>query len=381
MDDNKTIIIINGKEFETYSPLASDIMKCVSYANKVSEADSLGLIEKYFTFLSHWWIFIVVFMPFALLMNGGITCDIVIAIVLIVSYIWGSYYSECSKIYVQFNFLGANSYSWDSFEAADNTAKEAEYLIPKLKECEKQTDEVIRWEMYLKLVEEMDKKYGERKHMLGRPYTNEEGKKDKEKAEIKETKNEAKEYAIKDVIAFLKGTNKLYNKAWDEYEKGSVHSSSALFDLDMFLRKRHDNSAQTLRDRHRFNFTNRPSDSVFNSFDEDYQSIYDTIVGDPYHYLFSFKCGLASLIYVHAKRVFEDQDYAYPYYNEDDLTACLEGKMVYEIAQEINKYSEIKVVYDEMEVFPEITNEMYQMMCKRVEESNYTVNDLKKRMR
>ena len=28
-----------------------------------------------------------------------------------------------------------------------------------------------------------------------------------------------------------------------------------------------------------------------------------------------------------------------------------------------------------------ISNEMYQMMCKRVEESNYTVNDLKKRMR
>lgn len=380
MEEKKTIII-NEKEFETYSPLTSNILECASYADRIRNADSLGLVTKYFSFLMKWRWAIIVFMPFALLMNGGITCDIILGIVLIISYIWGNHYSECSKILIQLNFLGANSYSWDSFEAANNTLKEANYLIPKLKECEKQTEETKRWEMYLELVKEMDKKYGERKHMLGRPYTKEEGKKDKEKAEIIETKNEAKECAIKDVVSFFKGVNELYKKAWDEYEKGSVHLLSALFDLDMFLRKRHDNSCRTLHERHRFNFINRPSDNVFNTFDEDYQSIYDTIVGDPYHYLFSFKCGLASLFYVHAKRIFEDQDYTYPYYNENDLDACLEGKMVFEIIQEINKYPEIKETFDEMEVFPKITNEMYQMMCKRVEEINYTIDDLKERMR
>lgn len=380
--EEKKIIIMDGKEFETYSPLTSQIIECASYADRIGNADSLGLVTKYFKFLIKWKWAIIVFMPFALLMNGGIICDIVLGIVLIISYIWGNYYSECSKILIQLNFLGASSYSWDSFEAANNTLKEADYLIPKLKECEKQTEETKRWKMYLELVEEMDEKYGERKHMLGRPYSKEQHKVDKENTEVEDARKEARENACQDVITFLNNVKELYNKVWEKNEKSLVEAQLELFELDHYLSGYHDKNALKMEQDHYYNFLNRPSKSIFDAYENTYKDIYDTIVGRSYLACDHFnEWGLSELIHLNMKRLFVDNDVNYPYYNGDDLAACLEGKMVYEVIQKINQYPEIKTVYDSMDLFPTITDDMYQMMCKRVEETNYTIDDLRERMR
>lgn len=381
MEEKKTIII-NGKEFETYSPLTSNILECASYADRIGNADSLGLVTKYFTFLMKWRWAIIVFMPFALLMNGGMTCDIILGIVLIVSYIWGNHYSECSKILIQLNFLGANSYSWDSFDAANNTLKEADYLIPKLKECEKQTEETKRWEMYLELVKEMDKKYGERKHMLGRPYSKEQHKVDKENTEIEDARKEARENACQDVITFLNNVKELYNKVWEKNERSLVEAQLELFELDHYLSGYHDKNARKMERDNFYNFLNRPAQAVFDAYENTYKDIYDTIVGRSYLACDHFnEWGLSELIHLNTKRLFVDNNVNYPYYNEDDLATCLEGKMVYEVIQKINQYPEIKAVYDSMDLFPAITDDMYQMMCKRVAESNYTIDQLRERMR
>lgn len=377
----KKTIIINGKEFETYSPLTSDILKCVSYADKVNKADQFGLIEKYFNFILRWWWFIIVFMIFALFTNGGIQCDIVIGIVLIVSIIWGKYYSECNIIAIKFNFLGSESYSWDSFEAADNTLKEADYLIPKLKECEKQTDETVRWKLYLELVKEMDEKYGERKHMLGKPYSKEEKRKDKEYSELDDARKQAREYACKDVITVLIKVKELYEKVWKGNEKSIVDAQLKLFDLINYLHSYHNNSITLFKEHYKYNLLNSPPKACFNEFDKTYNDIYESIIGHPYYSTNSFeKWGLSELITLHTKRIFKDLDISYPYYNENDLAACLEGKMVYEVTQKINEYPEIKEIYDNIGLFPKITNEMYQMMCEKVKESNFGINDLKERM-
>lgn len=377
----KKTIIINGKEFETYSPLTSDILKCVSYADKVNKANQFGLIEKYFNLILRWWWFIIVFMVFALFTNGGIQCDIVIGIVLIVSIIWGKYYSECNIIAIKFNFLGSESYSWDSFEAADNTLKEADYLIPKLKECEKQTDETVRWKLYLELVKGMDEKYGERKHMLGRPYSKEEKRKDKEYSELDDARKQAREYACKDVIAVLVKVKELYEKVWEGNEKSIVDAQLKLFDLINYLHSYHNNSITLFKEHYKYDLLNSPPKAYFNEFNETYNDIYESIIGHPYYSTNSFeKWGLSELITLHTKRVFKDLDISYPYYNENDLAACLEGKMVYEVTQKINEYPEIKEIYDNIGLFPKITNEAYQMMCEKVKESNFGINDLKERM-
>ena len=377
------IITIHGNnKFETYSPLTSDILKCASYADKVSKADSLGLIEKYFSFIVKWWWLIIAFMIFAIFTNGGITCDIVIGVVLIASYIWGNYYSECSKIAIQFSFLGASSYSWDSFEAADNTLKEAKYLIPKLEECEKQTEETKRWEMYLELVKEMDDKYGERKHMLGRPYSKQQAEKEKEKKEREEIIKEARVCACNDVIAFLENINVLFQQFKIAVETDdTIKSYSTWFNLELYLRARHSDSRMYFYNKHRFNYLEHPSLEMDRLFDETYQNIYDEIVGEPisgYHR--NDRWGLCELIYLYSKKIYTKEKSIKNYYSLADKT-CLEGEKLFEIRQAINDISEIKDVYDKINILPEISDAEYTDFSKSVKEHNYTFDDIREELR
>lgn len=382
--EKNKIIIINDKQFETYVPLTSNILECASYVDKVNGIIPSKLIIKYFDFLSKWWAFIIVFMIFALLMNGGIECDIIIGIVLSISVIWGNYYSRCSKILIGFEFLGASSYSWDSFEAAENTLKEAEYLIPKLKECEKQTDEIIRWAMYLQLVKEMDEKYGERKHMLGRPLRKDEctpEEKDFRKEKIQEAREFGKmdaEYCIKKYLEFVKEAFDTYRhykylsfKLRSDYEI----QNRAYFSIDG-LHSRAKRYGQLCCKVYRpIDHKERPWDILpIDAYNEELNKRYDEVIGHIYstfwdHDINEWK--LASFVKCYIGRIHRENIKDEDYFALDDLS-CLEGKLLYEYREQLMEYMDIS------EIFLGLTKYSYEQYCEGVSRMKLVKEDLVK---
>lgn len=380
--EEKKIIIINEKEFKTYSPLTFDILKCVSYVNKVSEMDSLGLIEKYFAFIIKWWWLIIIFMIFALFTNGGIECDIVIGIILIVSAIWGNYYSECSKIAIQFNFLGVGSYSWDSFEAANNTLKEADYLIPKLKECEKQTDEVNYWKMYLELVKEMDTKYGDRKHMLGRPFKKGEYT-SKEKEFRKEKIQEAREIGKMDAEYCVKQYLINVREKLDTYRRYKYSPYKLKSNQTIWLEAYH--SIQNLNDyikRYQPSYCNvykpvnnkqKPWDILpIDAYEEEFNKRYNEVIGQIYNPRFDNdinKWKISMFVSTYAERLYQEGIQDEDYFSLDDRS-CLEGKLLYEYREQLMKYMDIA------EIFLGLTKYSYEQYCEAVDKFGLSKEDL-----
>ena len=381
MEEKKTIII-NGKEFETYSPLTSQILECASYADRIGNADSLGLVTKYFTFLMKWRWAIIVFMPFALLMNGGITCDIILGIILIASYIWGNHYSECSKILIQLNFLGANSYSWDSFEAASNTLKEANYLIPKLKECEKQTEETKRWEMYLELVKEMDKKYGERKHMLGRPFKK--GECTPEERIFREEKvQEARELGKIDAEYCIKNYLELVKERFDTYRRYKYSPFKLKTNYELQARayysidKLH---GEAKRLAHLSYNVYRPIDHKehpwnilpFEAYKEELDKRFDEIIGHIYNVFLDSDIGewkFASFVKSYIDRLDRENIKDEDYFSLDDYS-CLEGKYLCEYRKQLQEYMDIT------EIFVGLAKYSYEQYCQAVDKFGLVKEDL-----
>lgn len=349
-DEVKTLSDVNKVTDDDFM-LSATILKNAAFTDKQLKSKTNKVIEPFAKlFLEHipFWI---CFLLIGVVARGGLIVDLIIIICIFASY---TYFMPFES-YTKFQMI-----CWGSFgnrDVAENTLREAKWLVPALEKCEKEKDAKIKKELYLDLIKRMDDLYGELNHALVAPIS------EKEKDEIR---------------GELKGWDYL-KKAINKYEEhfqqfvASITYSEPIPSNEPWNR----NYCPWYKGTHGFavdmecpNYWNENKD-VRQSIDKITKKIAGKTLTSIKDY--TGDIGLATLadLRLQKSRFYEEFGInPRDYYSVNDVT-CLEGKITFELLSEVQKHSKTKINW-----LKELSEEKYHQLCKAAKENGYSEYDI-----
>lgn len=340
---NNIVNTITNDEYMLNSNMLADTF----FINKLEQTGMYSIINCFAKIFCKGIIFWIVFMIFALFTNGGFIVDIILIVLITLSFCFSL--ANTNATYFQMAYYNA----FGNKDGFSNTMKEARWLIKELKECEKEKDTQKKKRLYQKLVDMMNKKYGKYHHALVAP--------------LSEGEKERKSYLLALYRNIVYNINN-YEKNWMPYCV-ALYSPNGINRTDFKLSFNElSNTLIDMMGRKVFPFLSTTfTKDIYCYIDENILGFFCAKVKD------EKQIGLLTLLEMRQIKsgMYElfDVD-PFNYYSDNNIT-CLEGKLIYEYLMEINKEYPIKDV-----LFKELNETKYHNLCKAVERYKYTKQDL-----
>lgn len=329
--------------------LSSDILSDSYFIYKLEELGIYPAISFFAKMFCNGIIFWIIFMIFALFTNGGIECDCILLILIILSFCFALANKNATYFKLACRSCEETFKNKDVFR---NTMKEAKWLAKEIRKCEKEPDLRRQRKKYKELVKIMDEKYGKRRHALAMP--------------LSEVDAARKSYWLALYRNLIFNIN-AFETGWNSY----CMILNCYKDPSSSCKVEYNYMIKTITDMLGYGvFPSIPQGHTEEVSDYFRKKIMGNSI---WNFQDGENIGIETLLEMRLEKIRNYKLFNINfnnYYNEKDIT-CLEGKLLYELLLEEQNNYPISI-----ETFKLIDRNKYNRLCKAVEKNGYTKEDL-----